>query len=311
MRVENIIVSVLLDDPQKKMRITWNAFSGATSYKIYASLAPYNNTNMIAQNILTTYYETTPPLIDGVYFYFWVTAMYGIIPAETDKNFLGVTNFPYDAFEASGTTLSSVGQDYTQDSTLKEYFDEILERELAELETFAEKAYLYKRRWVGIPCQHKAASGGETTTPGGGMFDPDPTADPPLQPINRCLDCFGTSVYGGYYPKAEMLVRRKGIPSRRYKFDERGIVADHDFDGWTIYHPILTEGDIIVTRALGERYRITDPKTSTWRGLPLHQEFKLIRLTQRDIEYYISDAKIADGIAHSIGKPTLNWMLWT
>jgi len=311
MQVTNIKVAVLLDDPQKKMRITWDAFSGATSYKIYASLTPYNNTNLIASSITNLYYETTPPLVDGVYFYFWVTAMYGIVPAESDKTYSGITNFPYDAFETTGSTLSAVGQDYAQDSTLKEYYTEILERELATLEVFGEKAYLYKRRWAGVPCQHKAASGGESTNPGGGMFDPDPTADPPLQPINRCLDCFGTSIYGGYYPKVEILIRRKGIPSRRYKFDERGIVADHDFDSWTIYNPMLTEGDIIVTRAFGERYRITDPKASTWRGLPLHQECSLVRLTQKDIEYYISDTKIADGIAHSIGKPVLNWLMWT
>jgi len=70
MRVENIKVEYLLDDPNRKMRITWDAFPGANSYKVYASLAPYNNTNLIAQNIINEYYETIPPIVDGVYFYF-------------------------------------------------------------------------------------------------------------------------------------------------------------------------------------------------------------------------------------------------
>ena len=314
MRVENIKVEYLLDDPNRKMRITWDAFPGANSYKVYASLAPYNNTNLIAQNIINEYYETIPPIVDGVYFYFWVTAMFGAPEIESDKNFLGLTNYPYEAFEDSESPLSEAGEEYYQNSTMKEYFEEILTRELATLENFGEKCYLYKRRWTGVPCIHEAASGGPGTLPGGGMFDPEPTGDNQdrdLQAVNRCLDCFGTGLYGGYYPKVEIFMRYRSMPVKRYKFESRGIVSEHDFDSWTIYHPILKDKDVIVRKASGERLLVVDPKVSEWRGLPLHQEFNVTKLGIRDIEFHIADAKIADALTHSTGKPKEDWLLWT
>jgi hypothetical protein len=180
------------------------------------------------------------------------------------------------------STFPSTGQ---INQSMAFIFEEIRRRHLFMLENDGEVAEVYLRRWsatppFGTPCS---------------CVDGDPT-DSGFNGNAKCAECFGTGIRGGYYPKISIKFRYSEMPPRTFKFKDFGIELGHSFTSWTIWAPKLREHDLLVRVKTGERFLITETKSSEWRGLVLHQSFNLKAIPQTDIVQMVSNETIAKAI---------------
>lgn len=159
-------------------------------------------------------------------------------------------------------------------------YEEIRRRHIAQLSFAGEDAILFTRRWAGTPCQ---------------CVDDD-ASDPDYQARGRCVLCFGTGIFAGYYLGIPLKMRYAAMPVRKIRYDATGVTVEHRPDFWTLWEPRVHEHDILVRVKTGEKFEITDVQQSEFRGLPLHQNAKLTNINPNDMRSMVTDAAISQGL---------------
>jgi len=296
-----------IDKTNGVYRISWPAMAGITSYKVYVSPTP------LTQNLLTVISGAvsctfTQPLWtpQDVVYYVWVTYMgYGNVETK-------ISDFPAyvgleDNFSAAKNPFSTTTTEHSliycgDDGYMKYIFEEIRRRNQAILENDGEDFYLYLRKWSGRACDCMRMPEYIVDSSDAGMIDNkselDDAAmgDPDYQSVGRCIKCFGTGIYGGYFPKIKVRIRYGDMPMRDISMVKQGLDFRHDFDSWTLWHPKLHKLDFVERIQNGDRFVIDEVGQSEMRGMPLHQNMKLVNKSRSDIIYSVNDETTQAGV---------------
>lgn len=111
------------------------------------------------------------------------------------------------------------------------------------------------------------------------------------QPLNDCLQCYGTGFEGGYEGPYEMIIgpdeAEKAIRQTPW-----GRHTSHTYDVWTGPTPLLTQRDFIVKQT-GERYSIGPVKRDSNRGNIMQQAFSIFLLDDPDVRYELNVESLA------------------
>jgi len=179
-------------------------------------------------------------------------------------------------------------------------------RHKAILENDGEDFYLYKRRWTGNPC---SCVPGTKTALGD---DPDLNMDSDYDGSGRCELCYGTGIFGGYFPKIKIKIRYGEIPSHVIRFAHQNLILDHTFNSWTLWAPKINTQDVLVRASTNERFNVSDVGQSEWRNVPLHQKLQLKSLPATDIRYKLSDEHIQNALVEGsrFGNARFNLAIW-
>jgi hypothetical protein len=243
---------------------------GVIGYNVYRRPVSYGfsylSDKINAVSISGTSYTDNPPLILNNEWYYCITAK--TATEESPFQPAGVTWLPYTAF----TGQTDINMPYLPNNiNMDFYFDEIRRRHTWMIENDGEDITFYKRRWEGERCPCVQEEGEE------GNYN--------------CLLCFGTGILGGYYLAYTIKIRYGSIPIQLVRYDKEGLIIEHKPSSWTLWTPRLTEHDLVV-RFDGVRYDVNDLAQSTWRGLPLHQDFNLQEVVPTDIRYQVNNTAI-------------------
>jgi len=138
------------------------------------------------------------------------------------------------------------------------------------LEQGGERVYLFIRRNTGVscPCQWDEQ-----------LFEYS------KQPLNRCLDCYGTGFLRGYEGPIPLIVGPDDA-ERAVRQTPTGRRLEHTYEVWTGVRPLVSQRDFILKQT-GERYSIGPVRRPAIRGLPLQQHFNIAYLDEQDIRYKI------------------------
>jgi len=152
-----------------------------------------------------------------------------------------------------------------------------------QLENDGEPALLFIRRHAedrpfGVPCECNNSIEAET--------------DPDYQGRGRCQICYGTGIYGGFYPSIPIRIRYSNLPGKRYNRTKTGFDIEHAFNTFMIWAPEVHKDDLVVRITDGTRYVVTQRNESSARGIRLHQEFDLSQIEGEDIKMDINDVNI-------------------
>jgi len=138
------------------------------------------------------------------------------------------------------------------------------------LEQGGERVKLFIRRVTGIPCRCAWDSELEEYT---------------KQPINNCLECYGTGFMGGYEGPIDLIVGPDDA-ERRVAQTVSGRKLEHTYEVWTGPSPMLSQRDFIVKQN-GERCSIGPVRRTAVRGVILQQAFQIGHLAESDIRYKV------------------------
>jgi len=105
------------------------------------------------------------------------------------------------------------------------------------------------------------------------------------QPLNQCLDCYGTGWVGGYEGPIPIIIAPDDA-ERAVRQTVAGRTLDHSYEVWTGPRPMLSQRDFIV-RQNGERYSIGPVRRPAVRGRPLQQHFNIAYFSEQDIRYRV------------------------
>jgi hypothetical protein len=277
--------------------ISWPPEKKAVSYRIYGSLSPLGITNLLATVAAPlTEYVFTPPMFGGtVEYYFWVS----YVDSVGTETYL--TNTPATLM-AESARKNLEANPISYDPTF--YPDpDCLNREMAlhleiarkaarlELENDGEDAYLYSARAIGdrpwsMPCVC-SRSGGR-----GNM-------DPGYQGRGNCTLCFGTGVYGGFYPKMSIRFRYSNIVTKGWDQQAWGRVNTSKINqSFTLWAPIIKKGDLLVRKSTGERFVFNEsPGRSVIRGVLIRQVFDLAAIEDKSVLNEVTDVAIEQSLA--------------
>lgn len=269
--VQNVKVSNLLND--NKVRIQWDIDTQSTDYTkfaIFRSPVSYSNFVEIAQVPKTEcfYEDTMPEELPVNDWYYKVLEMddEGNVGPE-EQNGLMFTK--YNAFNETRIT-GPFQTPLPTDQDMKYYFNEIRSRNLWMLQNDGEPMILLKRKYTGTVCP---------------CIDDADGSDQCPTPLNKEFPCYGTGFLGGYYPALNIMVRRwnqqRGIPTNTVGFE-----MDMNPTMWTIYTPLITEGDILID-GQNRRWEVDHTHYYHWRELITHQEFQVTLKKPSDIIYKI------------------------
>lgn len=269
--------------------VTWDAVIGATGYNLYGSYSPTDSTIKVNTTPLsnTSYQVEVPMLTAGLQPYFWISSLAGT--NETYVNSTGITFYNGDVF-AERPLATETEDFYFWDLDETHYMiEEIRKRVMALMDTHGEQFDLYIRRLSGVPC--------DCTKEIPGIVGSTESVVPrEYQGAQRCPDCFGTGIFGGYYKairiKATYVSRITDIAR-----EQMGLRIKADSDFISLWAPQIKHRDIVV-RGNGEKYILTGVNPSeAIRGQILSQiaTYQLIEST--DNLYTISDSAIDTAIA--------------
>jgi len=315
---------------KRLFHITWPAQIGATRYIVYVTPNPMNLNKFTDVPNTQTQVDFEVPILlpDDVIFYAWVS----YINPQAQEAFISsepVWTMIDSAFETNPLSFGTE-RDIITGGDMKFYAEEIRRRGLAMLENDGEDFFLYIRRMFGQPCVclTEEAGGSGRTVPMSTpfyeelktQFDPAippetenvEAKDPEYQATYRCPECFGTGISGGYYPRIKIRIRYGNLPKRIIQLEEQGIEFSHNFNSWTLWHPRVKERDFLVRARSGERFLITEPAQTEWRGIPLHQEFNAVIAPRSAMIYSVTDQKIIDGLdaESSFDVARWDWSVW-
>lgn len=105
------------------------------------------------------------------------------------------------------------------------------------------------------------------------------------QPLNDCLLCFGTGIFGGYEGPYDIVIAPDDA-ERRIAQKDVGRTVEHAYEVWTGPSPLLSQRDFIV-KLNGDRYSVGPVRTPSNRGMVLQQHFNIGRLDEKDIRYRV------------------------
>lgn len=269
--VKNIQVSNLLNN--NKVRITWEINEeddDCEKFYVYRSPVSYSNFVKIAEvPRATMYYEDTMPEIMPINDWYYKVREVdydGNVGPESSEGYMFTK---YNAFD----TTRIVGPFQTplpSDQDMKYYFNEIRSRNLWMLQNDGEPMILLKRKYSGTVCP---------------CIDDADGSDQCPEPLKEGAECYATGYLGGYYPMMNIMIRRwnqqRGVPTNPVGFE-----IDMNPTMWTIYSPLITEGDILVD-GQNRRWEVENTHVYNWRELPLHQEFTVMLKKPSDIIYKV------------------------
>jgi len=277
------------------LRISWEAVSGAVSYKVYGSPCPMNMNLLTPTAITDLFFEyDIPQAPEDVVWHFWVGSLDGV-GVETlisvDGATLQTSIDPFNPENNPQTTDFGCAQ--IPDDMMNFYFNEIRRRTQALLDNDGEEFLVFMRRWSGRACPKQ---------------DERISSDPDYDSMHKHDLCYGTGILGGYCLSLTLKFRYGDSPPRKINFTESGIELGHDFNSWTIWLPKLHEHDIVIRKSTGERFKVADISESSWRGLPLRQQLKLLTLQPGDIRQLVNDTGITAAMTHAndpFERPTI------
>jgi len=105
------------------------------------------------------------------------------------------------------------------------------------------------------------------------------------QPLNDCLECFGTGIVGGFEGPYDIIVAPDDA-ERRISQKDIGRTVEHSYEVWTGPSPVLSQRDFVV-KINGERYSIGAVRMPTNRGMVLQQHFMIGHIDEQDIRYKV------------------------
>ena len=105
------------------------------------------------------------------------------------------------------------------------------------------------------------------------------------QPLNHCLQCYGTGFTGGYEGPYPLIIGPEDS-ERRVSQSPTGRRLENTYEVWIGYSPMVTQRDFIVKQN-GERYSIGPVRRPQVRGLVLQQHFNIGYLDSGDIRYRV------------------------
>jgi hypothetical protein len=273
--------------------VSWPAQQGAVSYNVYGSMSPLGISNLLASGLTETNYVFNVPFFsETVEFYFWV--------ASVDSKGVA-TLLSSDPCTLISAAMASVinpvtgDPDYMPDpaginaETLKNYAY-IRKGHRFLIENDGEPAWLYLKRGA----EDKPWGAACTCTD---MNDDDDDQD--LQGRDRCKLCFGTGMYGGYYPKISTKIIYQGDVEKTFRFQKGGRLVEQTFNTLMLWSPTVRVGDLIIRAQTGERFRVSKRSESSKRGIRFKQEINLEQISQTDILMELTDAAIADALTTS------------
>lgn len=277
----------------ERIRLSWNKVKGAVSYILYGSISPFRQENILQDKIEETHVDfDLPVFVQSLEYYFWVAWVDadGIVTYLTADPATLATRLAQDAFSPNPLTpdcrwiidVDRLNCEIEQD------LQYIRAGHRLQLEIGGERGLLFKRRhgsdkpW-GISCSCTSDIERET--------------DPDYQGSTRCGLCFGTGVFGGYYPAVPIMFRYENVPDDSYKPTARGLELVHKFNSWTLWEPFVGIDDILVRLSDGTRFYVTGRRESSLRGIRLHQQFDLKQIEKMDIRSDVTNATIDRALA--------------
>ena len=105
------------------------------------------------------------------------------------------------------------------------------------------------------------------------------------QPLNNCIQCYGTGWNGGYEGPIDIIVAPDDS-ERRVSQTQFGRRLEHTYEVWIGPTPMVSQRDFIVKQN-GERYSIGPVRRTQVRGLILQQAFQIGYLDTGDIRYRV------------------------
>jgi hypothetical protein len=105
------------------------------------------------------------------------------------------------------------------------------------------------------------------------------------QPLNRCLDCYGTGFVGGYEGPIPVIIGPDDA-ERRVEQTPNGRRLEHTYEVWIGPSPMVSQRDFLVKQN-GERYSIGPVRRPAIRGRVLQQHFNIAYLDEQDIRYRV------------------------
>jgi hypothetical protein len=134
------------------------------------------------------------------------------------------------------------------------YFLEIRNRYKWLLEMGGERVLLYKRKYTGTRCP---------------QFDQVRKTN---QQHGQDTICFGTGWVGGYFSPIEIFASVLSPSPQTANIQEMGRRRVYIPTGWTIWEPLLQNGDLII-RQNGQRLWVTEVSQTRWKFFVLRQNF--------------------------------------
>ncbi len=272
----------------QRFKISWPEIEGATTYSLYGSISPTRKQNLLQDGITGLEALFVPPVFSPVIqYYFWVTVTLrdGTTHYLTDEPATLQTTAHKLAFDPNPLTdASAIIPDVDGiNAEMPGIFEFIRAGNRFELENDGEPAILFQLRHAedrpfGVPCECTNSTEAEQ--------------DPDYLGRGRCTLCFGTGIYGGYYPSVPIRIRYSGTPSTKVTYDNTGYTTEHGFNTFMLWDPQVRVGDLVVRLVDGTRYKVTERRETSARAIRLHQEFDLEQLGIRDIKNQVTDEQI-------------------
>lgn len=291
---------VTYQDYSERYVIVWAANPNYVKYRLYGSISPFRKDNLIQDNILTNQTEFFPPVfVEVVKYYFWVAGVDALgnetylsddaasLETTAVKNALANNPITTTEFMPDGDGLNC--------EHLKAY-EYIQSLNRTELELNGELAYLFIRRQGGQKPWGMACICNDSLTR---------DSDPDFQGSERCTLCFGTGIFGGYYPPIPIKIRYSNAPDQLMRYTKRGLEASHAFNTYMLWEPTVNVDDLII-RAMDEiRYVVKAKKETSARGIVLHQEFDIDQLEDSDIRQEVSHESIQKALDYAKLPPAV------
>jgi len=141
------------------------------------------------------------------------------------------------------------------------YFDEMRRRQVSIVLLQGEDVLLLPRLKVGTRCPFWRSEEEQCSSP-----------------LDSRAKCYNTGWVGGYH--TAITIKIVFPPANRTSVVyEEGVRKEYKPRPWTIHTPQIHERDLLIQRSSGLRYEVLDVSQITFRGLPMHQEIELRRLT--------------------------------
>lgn len=269
--------------------ITWDTVSKASTYNIYRSFVPYGEFSLIAtvDGGSTSYTDTTAGNISSNNFIdledttvnTWGTWYYRMSAVRANGE-EGIISDPYSDQESTLLNNPPFGDYQVGDGKVYKYcsssplptdddtsiFLEIRSKDLNILQRDGQWVWYFKQRAEGKRCPHW------------------------VDTLNQCKNgkncpiCHGTGITKGYYDPVKILVRLVGSDRSLVQY-QHGMQISYQAKSWTVWTPILSNRDIIVTND-GRRYEILDVTPSIIRGgVITKQDFTIKEKMPKDFVY--------------------------
>jgi hypothetical protein len=270
--------------------ISWPKIKGAVRYRLYGSMSPVGHGILLQDDIKDVETIFHPPYFSEVVaYFFWVSS----VDKDGKETFICEESASLmasnDGKAFAGGTLTKdckIPGTESLDCMMKDAVEFIRRGNRLQLELNGEPAYLYLRRHAEDRPWGMACSCTDQRN--------DDDSDPDYQGKGRCKLCFGTGIFGGFFPRINIAIRYGAAPEQLWKWTKRGQELQHGFNTYMLWTPVVRVGDLIIRAVDGSRYTVvkTRPDISV-RGVRLHQEFDLQQVEKTDILMEVTDEAIA------------------